>query len=356
MSTTPTAIETSLPYPSVTKILGKPDAATLRVLKQQIYANAAAVTSNAGGGNHGHLGMVMPVADYNLMTGTAWADPVHPGGLPQAGNALTNAQITERNRQYLERIAIHKEFSALRNILKQQILAAVGEVYLLALKDDLLGFTNVTPRAMLNHLETNYGIVTPDQLVENKAKLEADWNPDDPIETLWDRIIKVQAFANAGNDPLTDATVVRSILAVLEKTGVFADAIRDWRKRPLNQWTIDNLKTDFNRANTERLRILTAASAGYHSANNATGTTCPECPNGANAATGQTSPHVLLGGGIKMYYCWTHGLGKNANHTSATCNNKAEGHKDDATADNMMGGNNKIMSGRRANRSTSNNE
>ena len=47
-----------------------------------------------------------------------------------------------------------------------------------------------------------------------------------------------------------------------------------------------------------------------------------------------------------MYYCWTHGLGKNRNHTSATCNNKAEGHKDEATADNMLGGNNKIMSAR----------
>ena len=47
-----------------------------------------------------------------------------------------------------------------------------------------------------------------------------------------------------------------------------------------------------------------------------------------------------------MYYCWTHGLGKNRKHTSATCNNKAEGHKDEATADNMMGGNNKIMSAR----------
>ena len=37
------------------------------------------------------------------------------------------------------------------------------------------------------------------------------------------------------------------------------------------------------------------------------------------------------------YYCWTHGAG---NHKSCDCRNKKEGHKDNATFDNRMGGNN----------------
>jgi hypothetical protein len=41
-----------------------------------------------------------------------------------------------------------------------------------------------------------------------------------------------------------------------------------------------------------------------------------------------------------MYYCWTHGLGTHRNITSTTCNHKADGHKDDATAFTMKGGNN----------------
>ena len=43
-----------------------------------------------------------------------------------------------------------------------------------------------------------------------------------------------------------------------------------------------------------------------------------------------------------MFYCWTHGLSTNAQHTSLTCNKKADGHVDDATADKMQGGNNTI--------------
>ncbi len=37
-------------------------------------------------------------------------------------------------------------------------------------------------------------------------------------------------------------------------------------------------------------------------------------------------------------YCWTHGHRCNEHHTSATCSNKAMGHRDDATASNTMGG------------------
>ena len=48
-----------------------------------------------------------------------------------------------------------------------------------------------------------------------------------------------------------------------------------------------------------------------------------------------------------MYSCHSHGLGWNANHTSPKCNKKKEGHKDDSTINNMMGGCNLIMTNRR---------
>jgi hypothetical protein len=41
------------------------------------------------------------------------------------------------------------------------------------------------------------------------------------------------------------------------------------------------------------------------------------------------------------YYCWTHGHCVSQSHTSATCSNKAAGHKDTATVANTMGGSDK---------------
>ncbi len=40
-------------------------------------------------------------------------------------------------------------------------------------------------------------------------------------------------------------------------------------------------------------------------------------------------------------YCWTHGHRVSEHHTSATCTNKAPGHRDDATASNNFGSSNK---------------
>jgi hypothetical protein len=39
-------------------------------------------------------------------------------------------------------------------------------------------------------------------------------------------------------------------------------------------------------------------------------------------------------------YLWTHGYWVNQNHTSATCRNKAVGHKDNVMSANTMGGSN----------------
>ncbi len=40
-------------------------------------------------------------------------------------------------------------------------------------------------------------------------------------------------------------------------------------------------------------------------------------------------------------YCWTHGHRCSKGHTSASCTNKALGHRDDATAANTLGGSDK---------------
>jgi hypothetical protein len=222
-------------------------------------------------------------------------------------------------------------------------------VYLRTLKHETLGFTSVTSVAMLTHLMTTYGVIAPAQARANRQKLDADWNPDDPIETLWGRVTDCLRFATAANVPIAEGHAVDATLDVIERTGVFSDAIRDWRKRPMDEWDLDNLTTDFTTANEERIRALTAGTAGYHGANAATDTqqkAPPSTKTNTTPATSEsnagTQQHIITNG-THMYYCHTHGLGTNRSHTSITCNKKGEHHKDEATATNMMGGNRMIM-------------
>jgi hypothetical protein len=58
---------------------------------------------------------------------------------------------------------------------------------------------------------------------------------------------------------------VRAAITNLESSGVFTDAIRDWRKLYNIDHTMDNMISHFQKADAERQRQLTTKTAGYHS-------------------------------------------------------------------------------------------
>ena len=110
--------------------------------------------------------------------------------------------------------------------------------------------------------------------------------------------------------------------------------------------TSDLYNTAYTQGWTAALEL--AQSSGTASANAARPITIGDVlPPGMDTS----QCHAVSKGGIKFFYCWTHGLGRNKEHTSATCNRKSEGHKTDATLDNMMGGSNTIVTRSRRNRS-----
>ena len=103
--------------------------------------------------------------------------------------------------------------------------------------------------------------------------------------------------------------------------------------------TLARFRTDFTHAWEERDRRITAKSAGYEAlltTSTNTGTQVTDEPTTTSASS------AVLIDDVKMYYCWTHGLGFNPTHTSATCKYKKDGHCDTATVKDRQGGNNKI--------------
>ena len=133
-----------------------------------------------------------------------------------------------------------------------------------------------------------------------------------------------------GIDPISEATAVRAAVQNLECTGICLNAVKDWRKLPDATHTLPQLKSHFNRANKERQRHLTASDAGFA---------------GAATVPATTPNHPVLPPAAplsRFHYCWSHGLGPNRGHTSATCRDKAPGHQTEATVDNMLGGCNSV--------------
>ena len=348
----------TFPHETLTPIVGKPTNTTLQLLQRQIYTNARSVPSTRGGGLLGHLAMVLDDAEYLARAGVAFEIPVHPGPPPQPlGAAAAIAVALRIHTEAIDAVTLYNNLSA---ALTSQLLNAVNASFLSVLEDPILGFSDVTPRAMLEHLRRKYGSLTPEELETNRAALSAPWNFDDPIEDLWAKITNIQRVASFGTVPIADITVITLTLAMIEKTGLLASTTEKFRLRPIDEWTLLIFYDEFELGNKERVRRLTAGDAGFHGAFTATpidnAPTPPATPAIAAAVTpAPTVPpaarHVSVEGG-KMYYCWSHGLSPQRNHTSISCLNKAEGHRDDATAFRMYGGCDTISSGRSSGRSS----
>jgi hypothetical protein len=325
-STAPTL---TFPHPSLSAITGQPTNTSIQILQKELYANARAVRSTRGGGANGHLALVMPAVDYDARTHAVFVPPAHPGDNPVHAAGATGPQITETNRTFKAALAEHTLYTTVKEELKKQILLAVEGRYLTILEDNDFGYADVSATNMLAHLKAEYGQISNDEIEANRALLSADWSPDSPLEDLWIRIQECLRFATAAGEDIPDSAVLRLTLPLFEKTGVFTNAATTWRARPVVEHTMANFKAHFTFANKERIRQLTAQSAGYHGAHAAAtivnAAASAVVPPGASSNSGQHA--ITTDNGVKMYYCWTHGLGTNRSHTGATCNQPAAGHQ-----------------------------
>jgi hypothetical protein len=213
------------------------------------------------------------------------------------------------------------------------------------LEDDTFGYADVTILALLTHFTSAYGTLSCTDLETNRNLLkEACWNPDDEFAHLWMRIKTVRQIATEGGDAISDNTMMELTLGALRQSGVYTHAIQTWDDKPEALQTAANFKIHFDQQEKVRLRSLTAKAAGFHSANEAHAAI--PAPHIIPDAVAAAVIPAFLSNDVALYYCWTHGLSKNADHTSASCQHKANDHQDDATLDNRKGGINKINFGK----------
>jgi hypothetical protein len=237
------------------------------------------------------------------------------------------------------------------------------------LEDAIFGYANVDIIDLLDHLTDAYADVNAADLEKNRAKLSEPWNPNDPMEKLWKRILTIQQVATNAGDPISPAATMALTLQALKKAGVYSHAITTWKDKPTVDQTWANFQTHFSRQDKIRRDDLTAEAAGFHGANNASAAPSPASADGPVAAiqsqlaelqaafragtqppiqppTKKTDPASCCAADVELWWCWSHGLSKQAGHDSAHCRNKKPDHQNKATLTNRMGGSNAFAFGR----------
>lgn len=377
--------DTYFQFPVLTKIHGEPSFESLRVLHDEIKANALAVTSTLGGGQHGHLGLALSNTDYARISNVPYTRPPHPG-LLQIPNGITQHEATRLDKDHKERLREWREAEDIEKTLIKQIVAAVEPKYIKSLRNRLTNSITSTVPDVLNHLKERYGLVPPDVLAESeKTVRELQYDLREPMSIIFDEIEDLEVLGIEATIPYSQQQLINFATDILMKSTAFEPTLILWNARPAIEKTWTNLKQQFENAH-KALRLVrgkTMQDTNYHQANHMAAQVLSEIKEvqntvlqaldlnrnieeqqQANAITTtkdavqleilqllkalQTEMKVIketkstapFNDGKRNQrnnnkYCWTHGA---TNHTGKNCNKRKDGHQEEATFKNKMGG------------------
>jgi hypothetical protein len=373
------SVTSNFPIAALTPIAtinSTPSFLSIRTVQKELNTNAASVHSYEGGANHGLLALTISPQAYLAITGVPFQPPAVPPAHPNLAGLNTAAQIAHAVRQHIEDKRVFLEYKDTDKALVRMLMEATPIQYIQALEHPDLGFSGLTCLQIMTHLHEEYGQISLQDTEENQERMNTAWHPPTPIEDLFTQLDKGVIFAVAAGEPIVDRQVARIGYNIILRTGQFNDACREWRLKAPAAQTYAQFKIFFLRMNLDRQQSATAASAGFHAVNSVTTAGATTAITKATTHTDNTDASTLteqtqqansvallqadltalmtevkdLRAQLKrqqatgsrttaLSYCWTHGYTKNKLHNSRTCTNKADGHRDEATTSNNMGGN-----------------
>ena len=228
-SSTIDAIKEKMPHQSLTRIIGEPDYTSLHNMHREVKANASAIHSTLGGGAHGHLGMVITPATYAHLSATPWIDPVHPVSIVNipAGTAQHQANhLRDIHQQELGRFQLA---DTVNTILTSQIRNAIEEDYLADEVNIQTGKFNDPLVTTIQNLFAEYGSVKATFVQEKLQELQSKhYDPAVPLAATFARIEALVDLAEAAKIPYTIEQTLAIAINIIEKTGKFGSALKDW--------------------------------------------------------------------------------------------------------------------------------
>ncbi|KAL7480237.1 hypothetical protein ACHAW6_005933 [Cyclotella cf. meneghiniana] len=240
--------EDSLKDFTFTPIEGQPTDEDINNLVEECSNAAASVPTSNGGGRHGHIGMLMEDADYQLIShgNAAFTVPVYPGAYPATVDE-NNAAVRERQIAEHKVLVIEFEtYQGVESFLRKKIVASVEPAWLAALRSTTMGFNLSTPKQLIDHLRSVGG------------DLEAS--------DVRDRIEKQLERAGHAKNPELRLAFAET---TFEASAEFEPAMREWELKTSTTKTFSNFRVFIQNefAKRHKRNKSTAKSVGHGIAN-----------------------------------------------------------------------------------------
>ena len=167
------------PHPVLTKIVGEPNLASIKLRQSKHNGNLALIKSNLGDGLTGLMVLSMKPDIFKTIHPDNFVSPTNPGPAPDPdviAAASTATNITDIYKAYALESEIYSAFVSAEQISVKLALNSMSEIYYKTLKNTHTGYADVTLRKLLDHLVTTYAAI-------NQFDLERTRKNDDALRS-----------------------------------------------------------------------------------------------------------------------------------------------------------------------------
>jgi hypothetical protein len=264
LSRIPSVKDTYFQHKVLTRIHGKPTYESLQTLTTELKANAGSVPSTLGGGQHGHLGLLISPLRYAALVHTEpWVSPVNPGPfVPPAGG--TGPQIEAAKDVWRELKQTFELCQATEKALVAQIVESIDPIYIRALLNRATGQYSTSILAVVLHLFTTYGKITPQQVKGKEMELyNMHYDISQPVDTVFNAIEDLAELAEHAVSPMSAQQMIDLAYVIFAKQPILQHDLRLWNRLPLDERTWPLMLEHFRDAQADLSSLPTAGDI-YH--------------------------------------------------------------------------------------------
>ena len=264
-------INTQFEYPTLTRIHGQPNYPSLKIIKDEMKANASSVMSDLGGGANGHLGIMLTQLEYSSVSPTDYIKPLHPGALVIAAGTSQH-ESTRLREDHKEDIRQYRETTAIEQSLVKQLGQALPELYLRSFRNIHTNTITTDIPTLLTHLFTTYGAIESEELQEKAETLRQKvFDISQPLIIMFNKVDELQELATASGNPFTPRQLTEIGIQLIKNFNDFEKGLTTWFDLPTPDQTWPRFKIHFETARTSlrKVRGVTMRNTAYHQQANA---------------------------------------------------------------------------------------
>lgn len=236
-------VEEGLDKYEVTTIEGQPTDEDLNQLTKELTNAAGSVATQNGGGEHGHVGMVVEEAEYITFSrgNTRFVIPINPGPYPLVVDndaVIRERQIAEHKAEIVE----YETYLGVENWMRRKIVKAVDREWLAEIESETMGFNHLTPMALLTHLRNVGGSLDHMDVTELITNLQKPWDGIETPVAYFARGDKYERQLLKVGQPRNPTLRLAFAQSTFQTSGEFEPALREWEAKPAVDRTFANFR------------------------------------------------------------------------------------------------------------------